>query len=143
MSSPQIVCTENVAVAINQHGQLVKLSFNSKTAADSKSHWETVLTEHSNESNENKALLSLKFIKIASNDHCILALDENGNQKHFDHYQLGSKLPHNLFLQGRIHVPPIKLDCAYSVEFVDIACGKEHFMALAKDGTVFTWGSGR
>lgn len=30
-----------------------------------------------------------------------------------------------------------------AAEFIDIACGKEHFMALTKEGAVYTWGAGR
>jgi alpha-tubulin suppressor-like RCC1 family protein len=28
-------------------------------------------------------------------------------------------------------------------KFVDIACGKEHFIALTSEGKVYSWGSGR
>lgn len=43
---------------------------------------------------------------------------------------------------GNIHLPPLRMENMQS-RFVDIACGKEHFIAVTSDGIVFTWGSGR
>lgn len=47
-----------------------------------------------------------------------------------------------LFIVGQLFVPPTKLEHS-GARFTDISCGKEHFMALTKDGDVYTWGSGR
>lgn len=43
---------------------------------------------------------------------------------------------------GLLYEPPLRMDYAENM-FVDVSCGKEHYMALTKDGSVYTWGCGR
>ena len=101
-------------MGIDGAGKLKKLVGNGPAVP---SVWENVLTESVGLSDE---LRPARFVRIASNEHSILALDEDGN----------------------LFVPPTKMEQA-EANFVDVSCGKEHFMALTKDGSVFTWGSGR
>jgi len=45
-------------------------------------------------------------------------------------------------IAGLLFAPPAKLEHE-GARFIDVSCGKEHFMALTEDGDVYTWGSGR
>jgi len=81
----QIVCTENLAVGIDQNGKLKKLSTSCPTSdlncSLTTTSWEDVLVDSSNSDNvkcENQVQKTLKFIKVASNQHCIVAVDEFG-----------------------------------------------------------------
>lgn len=86
----QIVCTESLAVGINKkNGKLKKLSIIKKGCHTSDlncslttTSWEDVLVDSSsisvNVKCENQVETTLKFVKVASNQHCILALDEFG-----------------------------------------------------------------
>ena len=43
-------------------------------------------------------------------------------------------------------MPPLRIetaDLSPNIKFVDVVCGKEHFVALTSNGEVYTWGSGR
>nr|CAH0103634.1 unnamed protein product [Daphnia galeata] len=108
-SLKQVTCTEQFAVGIDINGMLKKQAIYVKTC-----EWVDVLTVTSEDQAE-----PVKFVKVSSNEHSVIALDEFGN----------------------IHLPPLRME-NMQPKFVDVACGKEHFIALTNEGKVYSWGSG-
>ncbi|KZS07808.1 putative RCC1 domain-containing protein 1 [Daphnia magna] len=110
VSIKQVTCNEHLAVCIDESGVLKKRIIDNHRAQSS--DWEKVPTVADEAG-------PVKFVKVLSNEHSVIALDEIGN----------------------IHLPPLRMENMQS-KFVDIACGKEHFMTLTNDGNVYSWGSG-
>ena len=129
----QIAATEKYLVGIDNDGNLRKLSCTSP-----QSKWEHVPIE----AVDDKAHPA-KFVKISSNENSVLALDSEGKST-----LSRSRVAMNVIscgittCPGILYLPPDHIEFP-AAKFVDISCGKEHFMALSEDGSVYTWGIGR
>lgn len=82
----KVVTTERLTVGIDKNGKLKKLSNTSCDASDLNSCWEDVLVDTTAVTNQIKP--TLKFVKVSSNQHNIVALDEFGMKvsKHCSHH---------------------------------------------------------
>jgi len=111
----KITCTDDLIVGIDSRGRLKKLVPKVPPDSSLPFEWASIPTESAREDDQQPA----RFVKIASNEHTVVALDE----------------------EGQLFIPPTRLEHE-GVKFTDVSCGKEHFMALTEDGDVFTWGCG-
>ena len=88
----QIVCSESLAVGIDKNGKLKKLlsteiikschTSDLNCSLTATRCWEDALVDSNSGSDnvkcENQVQPTLKFVKVASNQHCIVAVDEFG-----------------------------------------------------------------
>lgn len=127
-----IAAGQGGSVAVTAGGKLYTWgsgSFGALGHGDSKDQWAPKQVE---------SVKDLTFVRAAMGANHALALTTDGQVYSWGHNaskQLGRSDAKEDPLPGKVSVPG-------DVKIVSVACGKSHSVAIAEDGTVFTWGLG-